>query len=67
MNIDLLQPAATIAAELLRRTTPATGGLEDDVIASAFEQAYRGLELGLKRIHTENTRRAPASIEPLKI
>jgi hypothetical protein len=53
MDKDLLQPAATITVELLRRAKTSDGNLSDDVIASAFEQAYQALQQGIQRIDAE--------------
>jgi hypothetical protein len=64
MDKDLLQPAATIAAQILSRVTTSDGQMTDDVIAAAFEQAYRGLELARRRLHAK----APAAhVSPLKM
>ncbi|WP_280191166.1 hypothetical protein [Delftia sp. PS-11] len=48
MNEELIAPAAVIAAEVLRQTQPIYGEITEEVIASAFAQAYRGLLAGVK-------------------
>jgi len=57
MDKDLLQPAATIAVELLRHAKTSDGNLSDEVIASAFEQAYQALQQGIQRIDAEEQRK----------
>lgn len=47
---DLIQAAAIITAELLRRSPTATMDATEDVIASAFETAYRGVKAGTEKV-----------------
>lgn len=67
MNTELIAPAAAITVEVLAQTKHAYGELTEEVIASAFEQAYRGLEAGVDRIQKEDSRRLPPSVRGLHI
>jgi hypothetical protein len=66
MRTDLFQPAATITVELLRNPSLIGQQLTEEIIASAFEQAYRGLEAGLDRIRKEDAALRSATVTPLK-
>jgi hypothetical protein len=56
MRNDLITGAAAIAAEVLRQTQPKYGEITEDVIASAFETAYCGLEAGILRVMDREVR-----------
>lgn len=60
MKTELMPAAATICVELLRQMTArAPGGIANvEQIASAFEDAYRGVLAGIEKIKAEDTLRA---------
>jgi hypothetical protein len=51
MSPALIQAAATISVELLRRAKTSNGELSEDVIASAFETAAHGVAEGIARLN----------------
>jgi hypothetical protein len=50
---DLLNAAAIVTVEVLRQTQETYGEITEGIIASAFEQAYRGIEEGMLRISAQ--------------
>ncbi len=56
MRNDLITGAAAIAAEVLRQTQPKYSEITEEVIASAFETAYCGLEAGILRVMDREVR-----------
>ena len=48
MDKDLISPTAAIAVELLRQVGHKHSEITEEVIASAFAQAYRGLLAGME-------------------
>lgn len=56
MRNDLITGAAAIAAEVLRQTQPQHGEITEDIIATAFETAYCGLEAGILRVMDREVR-----------
>lgn len=54
MKQELIGPTASVTAALLARYNG--NELSTDVIASAFEDAYRGVQAGIQRIEAEEAR-----------
>lgn len=60
MKQELIAPAARIAVALLQREGPKLFDLTPEVIGSAFETAYRGLQEGIQRVEQEEKRQQQA-------
>ncbi|WP_310637275.1 hypothetical protein [Delftia acidovorans] len=61
MKEELIAPAAVVTAEVLRQTQPIYGEITEEVIASAFAQAYRGLLAGVAEVKKDDPPPASAS------
>lgn len=53
MKNELLQPAATIAVDLLRRKNPLDGQITEKEITESFLRAYRGLLAAQEQLSQE--------------
>ena len=56
MRNDLITGAAAITAEVLRQTQGKYDEITEDLIATAFEKAYCGLEAGILRVTEREVR-----------
>lgn len=65
MNHELVQAAAVLTAELLRRPPTSMMDATPEVIASAFETAYLGIEQGLARVEKEKARGSQSTFAKL--
>lgn len=50
MQLELIGPTATLAAAILSKISPQHDALTQEVIASAFEEAHRALQAGIRRV-----------------
>ncbi len=56
MKEGLIGPTATLAAAILSKVEPLHSEFTEEVIASAFEEAYKALLEGIRRVDEEEQR-----------
>ena len=64
MNKELIDAASRIAVEVMRQTRDRYGDPTPEIIGSAFETAYLGLQNGMKRIQAAQP---PVKTVPLRM
>lgn len=69
MKEELIGPTATLAAALLSKVAPMHSEFSTDLMASAFEDAYKALLEGIKRVDEEEQRGRTKAVQvtPLKM
>lgn len=69
MKEELIGPTATLAAALLAKVAPMHSDFSTEVIASAFEEAYKALLEGIRRVDAEEQRGRTKAVQvaPLKL
>lgn len=65
MQQELIGPTATLAAAILSKISPPHDALTEEVIASAFEEAHRALQAGIRRVDTAHEERKRNAVRDL--